>query len=335
MSITAKELSQRLGLSATAVSMALNNKPGVSTETRQTVIKAAEKYGYDFTKLSLKSKPNGCIYFILYISNNAIISYSPIFDELTEGLVRELKKENYRMKTIHFYEKMDDMNTFLGNIRMSDCIGIILLGTELTETTAKNFLSLSIPVVILDSYFTCLNCNYILIDNYQGAYIATDYLITHRRQQPGHLKSSYSLHNFTERESGFNNALKTNGMSPSHSIIHQLTPSIEGSFSDMMEILEHNTPLADCYFADNDLIAIGVIKALKSKGYRIPEDIGIIGFDNISEGLIVEPSLTTINVSRIHMAEMAVRTLLNNIKNPISYTHRIQISTTLVKRLSV
>ena len=80
MSITAKELAEKLNLSQTAVSMALNNKPGVSTETRRMVVEAAEKYGYDFTRLSLKKNKAGSIYAVSYRSHNAIMSYSPIFD---------------------------------------------------------------------------------------------------------------------------------------------------------------------------------------------------------------------------------------------------------------
>lgn len=78
MSITAKELAEKLNLSQTAVSMALNNKPGVSTETRRMVVEAAEKYGYDFTRLSLKKNKAGSIYAVSYRSHNAIMSYSPI-----------------------------------------------------------------------------------------------------------------------------------------------------------------------------------------------------------------------------------------------------------------
>mgnify|MGYP002169812139 CR=1 FL=1 len=84
MSITAKELAEKLNLSQTAVSMALNNKPGVSTETRRLVVEAAEKYGYDFTKLSLKKNKAGSIYAVSYRSHNAIMSYSPIFDAMVE-----------------------------------------------------------------------------------------------------------------------------------------------------------------------------------------------------------------------------------------------------------
>ena len=82
MSITAKELAQKLNLSATAVSMALNGKPGVSTATRALVLEEAEKSGYDFSRLSLKKNKTGDIYCIIYRSHNAILNYTPISQSL-------------------------------------------------------------------------------------------------------------------------------------------------------------------------------------------------------------------------------------------------------------
>lgn len=335
MSITAKELATKLNLSATAVSMALNNKAGVSTETRSKVMEAAEKYGYDFSKLSMKSNKYGSIYTIWYRNSNAVISYSPIFNELMDGIERECQIQNYKVKFINFYEKRDILQRLLEDLRVSDCIGIILLGTELSEEAGKLFLSLSIPTVILDSYYDSLNCNSVLINNRHGAYLATDYLISRRMKQPGHLKSSLPLRNFTEREEGFQKAVRDNGMAASNCIVHKVAPSIDGAFADMMEILDQKISLADCYFADNDLIAIGAMKALKLRGYRLPEDISIVGFDNISESRVIDPALTTISIPRLHMAEIAVRKLVECIHTPVPYTTKIEVSTTLVKRFSV
>lgn len=79
MGITAKELAKKLNLSATAVSMALNNKPGVSTQTRARIIKEAEKAGYDFSRLASKLNKTGDIYCVIYRAHNAILNYTPIF----------------------------------------------------------------------------------------------------------------------------------------------------------------------------------------------------------------------------------------------------------------
>lgn len=334
MAITAKEIAKKLGLSATAVSMALNNKPGVSIETKKMVLEEAEKCGYDFSRIAAKNSKNGFIYAIWYRGSNAIISYSPIFDELLDGIERECRNQGYKVRILQFYEKSDDIQTIIETLRISDCSGIILLGTELTEAAGRKFISLNVPIVILDSYFDSLNCDYVLINNRQGAYHATDYLISRRMKQPGHLQAAYPLRNFSERKEGFLKAIRDNGMSASLSVVHELTPSIDGALADMLEVIDSGAVLADCYFADNDLIAIGAIKALRLRGRRIPEDISVIGFDNISEGKILDPALTSVNIPRLYMAQLSVRKLLDSIRTPVPYKSKIEVATSLVKRFS-
>lgn len=334
MGITAKELARKLNLSATAVSMALNNKPGVSRETRERVIKEAEKHGYDFTKLSHSKSQTGDIYYIICRTHNAILNYNPIFSELTDGIEQECTQNGYRLKTIQIYEKKDDIQKYIEELRLSDCVGVILLGTEITTEICNQFLQLSIPVVLLDTYFSSVKCSCIQINNAQGAYLATDYLINRCGKQPGHIRSSYYIENFIARKSGFQQALREHGMSVGKSIIHEVSPSIEGAFFDMLELIDRGDNLAECYFADNDLIAIGAIKALKLRGYRIPEDISIIGFDNIPEGRILDPALSTIDIPRKFMGQTAVNQLIRQINNPIPHPLKIEVSTSIVKRFS-
>lgn len=335
MGITAKDLAERMGLSATAVSMALNNRPGVSAKTREMILKEAEKSGYDFSKLSLKKNASGDIYCIMYRAHNAILNYAPIFSELTDGIGHECRQNGYRLKILQIYEKTDDIQKIIEDLRISSCVGIILLGTEVTAEICRIFLQLSVPVVLLDSYFSSADCSSILINNVQGAYIATNYLIDRCQKQPGHLCSSYQIANFSERAAGFAMAVREHGMSIGKSIAHELSPSIEGAFTDMLEIIDRGDNLAECYFADNDLIAIGAAKALKLRGYKIPDDIALIGFDNISEGRVLDPALTTIDIPRRFMGQTAVSQLIKQLAYPVPYRVKIEISTTLVKRFTV
>ena len=103
----------------------------------------------------------------------------------------------------------------------------------------------------------------------------------------------------------------------------------------MLELIDRGDTLAECYFADNDLIAIGAIKALKLRGYRIPEDIAIIGFDNIPESRVLDPALTTIDIPRRFMGQTAANQLIRQINNPIPHTLKIEVSTSITKRFSV
>lgn len=334
MSITAKELAGKLGISPTAVSMALNNKPGVSTETRAKIVKAAEEQGYDFTKIKRNPGRDGSVYMIFYKTHNAILSYAPIFNELYDGVKSVCQKEHFAVKMMQFYEKTDLLEDCFSDLRISDCRGIILVGTEIRQEVCRRFLSLGYPIVLLDTYFDSLDCTSVLINNTQGAYRATNYLIGISRNQPGYLQSSYSIPNFAQRQEGYFKAIKENGMSPSRSVIHRLSPSIEAAMADMLEIIDRKDPLARCYFADNDIIAIGAMKALMLRGYRIPKDIACIGFDNISEGRIIEPSLTTVDVPRHYIGRTAARLLIEQIDTKIVHTARVEISTRLVKRFS-
>ena len=184
MGITAKELAARLNLSATAVSMALNGKPGVSTETRAMVIREAEKAGYDFSRLSMKKNASGDIYCIICRAHNAILNYTPIFSELTDGIEQECRKNGYHLKTFQLYEKIDDLQKYIEELRISQCAGVILLGTEVSASVCHEFLQLSVPVILLDSYFDSADCSCVLINNAQGAYLATSYLIDRCGRQP-------------------------------------------------------------------------------------------------------------------------------------------------------
>lgn len=334
MSITAKELAKKIGVSAAAVSMALNNKPGVSRETRQMILDEAEKNGYDFSRLSMKKPTGRNIYFVFYRKHGAVVTDTPFFTQLSDGISESCKENGYKLNLRYVYDDGETLSEQIEDIQYSDCCGIILLGTEMNAEDFQRFKSLPLPLVLLDTYFETVQTNYVLINNVQGAYLATSYLIKRTRQQPGYLRSSYSIGNFEERAAGFYHAIRSGGMSASKSIVHRLTPSIEGAFSDMMEILEQEEELAQCYFADNDLIAVGAMRALKAKGYRIPDDIAIVGFDNIEFSNIVEPSLTTIHVPKKEMGQIAAERLFHLIEKKETTPVKIEIATRLVKRHS-
>jgi LacI family transcriptional regulator len=334
MGITAKELAKKMGISAAAVSMALNDKPGVSAETRKKIKHEAEKYGYDFSKIKASAIKNGKIHFVIYKKSGVVVADTPFYAELSEGISKECQKHGYKLRVQYYYES-DFTLSDLEAIQYSDCIGIILLATELNSQDLAPFLSLPLPVVILDGYFESVDREFVTINNTQGAYRATQHLIRKVKSQPGYLMSSYKIQNFAERYDGFKKAVHESGLSRSQSIIHELSPSIDGAYHDMCEILAQNKQLARCYFADNDLIAVGAMRAFKEAGYRLPADIAIIGFDNLPISQIVEPSLSTINVPKSSLGSEAVKRLIMRINDPsLAYT-KTQISASLVDRYSV
>jgi len=331
MSVTAKELARQLGLSAAAVSMALNNKPGVSESTREKVIRAAKEAGYEFGKLRTKEDaPKGSIAFLLYRRHGAVVGDTPFFSSLIDGVENTCRSAGYLLNLHYVYE--ENVQQELKLMVSQDTKGVILLGTELREEDFAPFAEFALPLVVLDTYFEGISKDCILINNVQGAFLATNYIISKRKQQPGYLRSSYAIGNFDERADGFYKAIRHNGMATGASIVHRLAPSVEGAYADMKALIVQGEPLAACYFADNDLIAAGAIRAFKEAGYRIPEDIGIVGFDNTAMCELLDPPMTTIHVPKQAMGQLAVEQLLRLIQKRSAAPVKIEVGTTLIKR---
>ncbi|MBQ9251328.1 MAG: LacI family DNA-binding transcriptional regulator [Clostridia bacterium] len=333
-SITAKELAARLHLSESAVSLALNDKPGVSRETRRRVLEAAQEYGYDFSRKAVaRDQKKGTVCFAVYRKSGAVVGDTPFFSELTDGISIHCRREGYECVIRYLYEG-EDLSDQIYELRAAAFAGIIVLATEMEEQTLSLFDRVEIPLVFLDAYFERSEFNFILINNSQGAYQATKYLIRKCRTQPGYLRSSYWISNFDARADGFYKAIREAGMSTSHSLVHRLAPSQEGAYADMKELLKTEKP-AKCYFADNDLIAIGAIQALKEAGFRIPEDVSIVGFDDISAAEYVSPPLTTMEVPKTYLGEVAVERVVQMIEGRSLQPVKVEIFTRLIPRKSV
>lgn len=334
MSVTAKELARLLGLSPAAVSLALNNKPGVSAQTRQLVWDKAKQLGYDFSRnTDRRSGINGTICFLSYRRHGVVMNEHPFFSLLYDGAMTACKNSGFDFIISDMYED-ERIAEQIYRMEKAAYAGVIILATEMNELSLQHFSKVQTPIVLLDAFIEGSPFDSILTGNAQGAFLATEHLIRKRRQQPGYLHSSYRISNFDARQAGFRQAIREHGLSPARSIVHLLSPTQEGAYADMKEILQRGEELADCYFADNDLIAAGAMTALQEAGYRIPEDIGIIGFDDIPLGEATTPALSTVHVPKRYLGEMAVSRLVQIISSDQHYPVRLEIATSLKLRKS-
>lgn len=334
MSISAKEIAQELNLSAATVSMVLNKKDGISEKTRALVLETAKKRGYDFSKKGESETGKGTIQFVVYKKHGMIVADTPFFSQITEGVDIGCKQAGYELQMTYFYGTQDSAKQIQA-ICDKKCQGILLLGTEMDAMSFRPFSALTIPLVVLDTYFEELNCDSVLINNVQGAYLATNYLVDRGMKTVGYLHSSYAIGNFAERADGYYKALRSHKMQTDHPYVHKLTPSVEGACDNMLKILQDGFPVAQGYFADNDLIAAGAMQAFKRCGYRIPQDVSIVGFDDMPICEYLEPKLTTMAVPKQALAELAVESLVGKIRNPKRIVTKTEVSVSLRERMSV
>ena len=330
MSVTAKEIAEYLNLSTASVSVALNNKPGVSTQTRKRVLEVARELGYDFSCISKQGKMTGSICYVRYIHLRSP-QEAPFFGILSEGLRKAASVRNIRYKSMVIYGD-EDFEKNLEALRFSDCSGILLLGTDITKDRLERFLTLNIPLVLMDTWFNAPSVDCVKPNNIQGAYLATEYLIKTRKCQPGYLQSSLQLYNYEERFRGYCMALETYRMSVANSDIRIILPNMTGAAADMRKILQTESHFAHCYVADTDAQAVGAMTAFQEKGYRVPKDVAFVGFDNSIYSANSTPGLTTIDACPSGMAESALNRLLEIIECGKSYHLKIELDTMLIQR---
>ncbi len=334
MSISAKELALKLNVSPATISMVLNHKPGISEETRDRVLSAAKKYGYDLSRYTYSLAETKNICFIIYKKNGQVVTDTPFFSDLTEGISNTCQTNGLSLNILYVYGNQP-VEPQLKELYEKDYHGLLLLATEMKPEEFLPFRNLPCPLVVLDCYYDDMNFDTVLINNIQGSYIATSHLIQRGFRRIGYLKSSFPIANFEERADGYFKALRSRNIKKNMDYVLELSPSIETAYLDMKSFLAKDIPLADAYFADNDLIAAGAMRALIESGIRLPEDVSIIGFDDIPMCNFLSPTLSTMRVEKQNFGMLAVNQLLNRIQNPSGSLVKLALSTQLILRESV
>ncbi len=336
--MTAKELAKILGISEASVSYALNGKPGVSIETRSRVKEAARQYGMNFIPLNYSANTGTTIYLISYkkqgprvIDNTFDNSF---YSGLTDGITYASKEFGYHihLRSISNPVELGEELSALSNMSSA---GIIILGTEMIQEDLAPLAFSKHPVVLLDNHFRSAKVNTVTIDNVYTAFEAVDFLFRKRKKQPGYLSSSVPITNFTERKAGYEMGILHHGCSLANSVVHKLGINPEDAYADMLAILKQKKQkIADCYFADNDFIAFGAMKAFKEMGYRIPEDVALIGLDDVPIARLSDPALTTMHVPIQYMGRLAVERLHQIAQDPAEkdYPLNISVNAALIQR---
>lgn len=333
MGISAKQLAEKINVSPATVSMVFNNKPGISPATRDLVLNAAAKYGYEGKKSS-SSATASVIQLVIYKKHGQVVSNTPFFSELTEGITQECHRQNCVLHVSYIQEEYN-MKEQVAALREVNCIGILLLATEMNEDDFKWFEHFKLPIVVLDCYYDALDYDCVLINNIQGAFNATNYLIACGHKKVGYLHSRIPISNFNERADGYFRALRTHGIDTSHPYVHLISPTSHEGYQDMVAILQEKPDLADAYFADNDIIAAAAMKAFQEFGYQMPKDISIIGFDDMPLCDMMIPALSTMKVHKNELGAAAVHRLIRHIEAPTQGNLKVSMSTKLICRDSI
>ncbi len=328
--MTIKEFAKLAQVSQSTVSKALNDRPDVSLETKSKIIELAKKYNFvpnAFGK-GLKKQVTENIG-VIFCREQQPLSGNPFYSRVLEGIEAELaiRKFNLILQLI----PESDQNGLPKMVRQQQVDGLILVGI-FKDQFVNNILNHDIPVVMVDPKFSMEDCCQILIDNEQGAYIATKYLIQRGHRRIGFISGDLERMSFQQRLEGYKRALKENDIGVDSALIQ--SGGLEQGYEHVKRLLRlKDRPTA--IFAANDINAIHGYKAIQEFSLKIPDDISIIGFDDIDLAKYATPSLTTIRVYKEELGSIGVRTLLDLIGGHIKTPIKTILPTRLIERDSV
>ena len=338
-----KEIALQLGVSQASISIVRKGKPGVSSAVRRRIQLALEKNGYSYDayvqeppNLSQRvpgQKRKGEAIGLIKHSKSALLT------DQNEGFIAGLIDPiSVAVASAGYTLEMNAVNgeeyrRLLSELPQMDYAGLIVIATEMDQTELSALSQVQIPTVVLDTDYPYIPHSSVTMNNRQLAWQAVACLAG--CGEVGHLRSSQKTGNFRARSVGYQEALQSFGLPADETLVFSLTPSLEGAEKDMDRFLEAGRRVPPALFADNDVIAIGCMRALISHHYRIPQDVQLIGVDDTLLSQVISPSLSSMQISRAQMAQQAVRLLLEAISSPAQLKTHVHIDAQLIYRHSV
>jgi len=327
--VTIKDVARLAGYSPATVSKALNDRSDVSAETKSKILDIVRASGFTpnaFGK-ALKKKSSGNIG-VLFCRDLRSISGNPFYSRVLEGIEAELALNDYNLVLQIITESTKDELPKMTRERQVD--GIILVGT-FRDDYLKRILNEDLHVVLIDPRVPVNQQCHVLIDNEHGAFQATKYLIDCGHERIGFISGDLTRCSFQQRYNGYIKALKYHHIQPDENLVR--TGGLENGYEQVRSLLE--IPGITAIFSTNDLNALYGYRAITERGFAIPDDISMVGFDDINLAKIAAPPLTTIRVYKEELGSIAVRSLLGLIQDEEVKPVTTLVPTKLVIRESV
>jgi len=332
--VTIRDVAEAANVSLTAVSFYLNKKPGLSEVTRERIAAAIETLGYVPRGLAATS---GSLSFIGLLIER--LPLSPFADLFYGGVIQGIESRarslgyNVALMTVEARETIPQLIQQHG----TSLVGMIILGGgDFIAEVVENVVREELPAIMVDHDTPDLLLNSIMPDYVRGAYDATRYLIQQGYTRIGCIQGPSKYRSLVERFHGHVAALVDAGLEVDTSLIQSSisTGLPNKGYREMLALLERR-PDVEAVFCVSDRTAFGAIDALRSVNQRVPEDIAIVGFDNVAQASQTSPPLTTVDVSKYELGLMAMDLLHVQIPSPeLVMPTRTLLPTRLVIRAS-
>lgn len=329
--VTLKQVGEMAGVSISTVSRVLNNHTHVRPEVRDRVQQVIQETGYQPNPAArslagCKSRIIG-----LVIPETAYILFTdPYFARLIQGISEACKQYDYTLSLFLFHAVEDEVKIASRVLSHQLLDGLILTATQIEDPLVVQLVNMGMPFVVL-GYHDVPQVSFVDADNYAGAYTAVSHFLRLGYKRIATIAGPATNLAAVQRKEGYLNALQNRGRIVDDSLIVESDYSEGGGYMAMEQLLPHHP---DAVFVASDMMAQGALRALQAASYSVPQDIAIIGYDDLPIAARMVPSLTTIRQPIKRAGILAVETLLDILQHGAEPARRIILPTELVIRES-
>ena len=333
MKVTIKDIARVAKVSIATVSKVVNCKDQhISDATRQRVLAIINELNYVPNRIASSMITKNTFTIALVIPDIR----NPFFPELARGVEDYANQAGYHVVLCNSDNNPKKESTYIYMLQEKMVDGIIITSTSANniEESVRHNIRIDIPVITVDRDLANFRTKgKILVDNVAGAFEAVSFMIEKGYRKIVHLSGTINSTPSVQRLEGYRKALEYNNIEFNPDLYLEGTYDIEFGYEGIKKIIDKKIDF-DSVFCGNDLIAIGAMKAAKELGYKVPSEIGVMGFDNSYLAGLVSPSLSTVNQPNYQMGYKAAELLINYIKNPSEPHNEVVLRTELVIRES-
>ena len=304
--VTIKDVAREAGVSISTVSNALNNVDVLNPDTKERVLEVAKRLNYtpNLNGRNLKAQATG----VLGLFIGAI--RGPYYGELSDSIYRACQENGYELEIFLSSDSTHILTNALGH-RVD---GAIILNSVIKEEQEKILRDQGFPTVYIDRILIDETSSSVVFDSFSGGEQAARFLLELGHKEFMYIDGAYDNYDNIERKKGFLKVLKNAGITIGEDYFLPGEFERTVAYDSITKFVESGKPLPDAIFASNDLSAIGTIEGLKDAGVRVPEDVSVIGCDDIETTRLFTPSVTTIRTNFEKQGAIAVEQLISMIK---------------------
>ncbi|MGD2049563.1 MAG: LacI family DNA-binding transcriptional regulator [Chloroflexota bacterium] len=303
-----RDVAKRAGVSVSTVSHVINNTRTVSQGSRQRVEQAMEELGYKPNALarSLRRRKTNTLGMIVPDSAN------PFFAEVARAIEDASFAQNYIVILCNSEGDLEKQQTYTNVLIENRVAGILFVAAGVSTELVNDLGQRHVPLVIVDREVLGVEVDTVLTDHVQGGCLATQHLVDLGHRRIACIAGNSEVSPSAERVTGYRRTLEKNGIAFDESLVVKGDFQYESGYAATRQLLELERP-PSAIFACNDLMAVGCISAARELGLRVPDDLSVVGFDDVRLASFTNPPLTTIVQPKVEIGALATQMLLERL----------------------